>query len=86
MHILRNGFDVILDKPLYMESVMAILRSMSTFSYTEFRRLIDEQNFAKSQKAMLDLRLGILDSCLKGGTAKNCVSRHFGKGKLVIVE
>jgi hypothetical protein len=75
-----------LDMPLYMECIMSILRDMATFSYDKFRRELKEQSFSGSQKQMLDLRLHLLDSCLKGGNAYNRVSNHFKKGQLTIIE
>ena len=65
---------------------MAIVRDMEPFSYEKFRRQLKECKFAESQKAMLDQRLSILDSFLDGGDARNCVSRHFKKGQLTIIE
>lgn len=50
--------------PLYMEVVMGLLRDMEVFSYKTFRTTLAKQNLNHSQKAMLDLRLSLLDSCL----------------------
>jgi hypothetical protein len=75
--------------PLYMGAIMAILRSMDsedTFDYDRFRRKLSEQKFNPSQKAMLNIRLALLDSCLAGGNAQNRVSNYFKKGNLTIVE
>ncbi|EIN04825.1 hypothetical protein PUNSTDRAFT_138025 [Punctularia strigosozonata HHB-11173 SS5] len=72
--------------PLYMEYVMAYIRSMDVFSYSSFRRALQEQKFSTDQKSMLNLRLSLLDACLEGGTDTNRVSTHFGPGKLVIVD
>lgn len=73
--------------PLYMEAIMVILRSMEdTFDYTEFRRQLKEQKFSASQKAMLNLRLSLLDSCMKDGNATNRASMHFRPGQLTIIE
>jgi hypothetical protein len=74
------------EMPLYMEAVMEILRSMERFDYAEFRRQLKAQKFSPGQKAMLNLRLSLLDSCLKGGNESNRVSTHFQEGKLTIVE
>jgi hypothetical protein len=66
---------------------MSILRSMDdTFNYVEFRRQLKEQNFSATQRAMLDLRLNLLDSCLQGGNASNRLSGHFRQGQLTIIE
>ena len=73
--------------PLYMEAIMSILRSMeSNFSYSLFREELKKQKLNPSQKAMLNLRLSLLDSCLEGGNAYNRVSTHFQKGQLTIIE
>ncbi|EIN14675.1 hypothetical protein PUNSTDRAFT_140908 [Punctularia strigosozonata HHB-11173 SS5] len=72
--------------PLYMEFVMAYLRSMDEFSYNDFRCALQEQRFNPGQKAMLNLRLSLLDACLEGGTGANRISTHFGPGKLVIID
>jgi hypothetical protein len=74
------------EMPLYMEFVMAYLRSMDEFSYSDFRAALNEQRFNPSQKSMLNLRLSLLDACLEGGTEANRVSTHFGSGKLTIIE
>ena len=66
---------------------MSILRGMQgTFSYEGFRSQLREQRFSGSQKAMLDLRLSILDSCLEGGNTYNRVSNYFKEGQLTIIE
>ena len=44
------------------------------------------QKFNPGQKAMLNLRLGLLDSCLEGGNLYNRVSTYFKKGQLTIIE
>ena len=73
--------------PLYMEAIMSILRTMeSNFSYTLFREELQRQKFNPGQKSMLNLRLSLLDSCLKGGNMNNRVSAHFRKGQLTIIE
>ena len=58
----------------------------SEFDYYGFLRQLEEQKFSPGQKAMLKLRLGLLDSCLLGGNLSNHVSRHFGEGQLTIIE
>lgn len=84
----RSRSDLPLSEmPLYMEAIMAILRSMDgTFDYTDFRRQLQAQKFNPGQKAMLNLRLSLLDSCLAGGNASNRVAAHFRKGQLTIIE
>ncbi|KAF8651072.1 hypothetical protein AX16_004934 [Volvariella volvacea WC 439] len=72
--------------PLYMELIMTILRDMSEFNYATFREKLKEYKLSPNQKAMLNLRLALLESCLKGGNKTNSVSTHFHKGHLTIVD
>lgn len=58
--------------PLYMETVMSILREMAmegkgagAFSYTEFRNRLDAVTWAPGQLVPLSLRLQLLDSFLR---------------------
>jgi tryptophan 2,3-dioxygenase len=71
-----------------MESIMNIMRSMTVFDYQMFRTRLDAEAklFQPNQKAMLSLRLNLLDSCLKDGTPTNRVSAHFKPGQLTIIE
>ena len=70
-----------------MEAIMSILRSMEdNFDYFEFRRRIAAQRFNGGQKAMLNLRLTLLDSCIKGGNVTNRITTHFKPGQLTIIE
>jgi hypothetical protein len=85
----QHTLIVLAEMPLYMEAIMAILRSMDsedTFDYDDFRRQLSEQKFNPSQKAMLNIRLALLDSCLAGGNSQNRISNYFKKGHLTIVE
>jgi hypothetical protein len=67
---------------------MDILRSMEVFNYHDFRKQLQEQarSFAPNQKAMMSLRLSLLDSCLKDGNVANRVASHFRHGQLTIIE
>jgi hypothetical protein len=67
---------------------MDILRSMEIFNYHDFRKQLQEQarSFAPNQKAMMSLRLSLLDSCLKDGSVTNRVASHFRQGQLTIIE
>jgi hypothetical protein len=70
-----------------MEAIMSILRSMEgQFNYSSFRRQLQLQKFNPGQKAMLNLRLSLLDSCLEKGTPTNSVVNHFKEGQLTIIE
>lgn len=82
-----HTYPVSLEMPLYMELIMTTLRDMSDdFDYTAFRETLTKQKLDGQQKAMLSLRLALLDSCLKGGTDTNTVSSHFREGQLTIIE
>ncbi|EIM83172.1 uncharacterized protein STEHIDRAFT_62930, partial [Stereum hirsutum FP-91666 SS1] len=72
--------------PLYMELIMSILRDMDEFDYGAFQEALTLHKLSKQQKAMLNLRLALLDSCLKGGDETNSVSTHFSQGMLTIVD
>lgn len=74
------------EMPLYMELIMSILRDMDEFDYGSFREALTQHELSNQQKAMLNLRLALLDSCLKGGDETNSVSTHFSQGMLTIVE
>ncbi|KAK7937628.1 uncharacterized protein PG986_014496 [Apiospora aurea] len=54
--------------PLYMEVVMNITRQMAmegpTFTYTEFRRRLEEVQWVKGQDGPLNMRLQLLDAFL----------------------
>jgi hypothetical protein len=70
-----------------MEAIMDILRSMEgSFDYYEFRHQLEMQRFNPGQKAMLSLRLKLLDSCLDGGSEENSVLNYFVPGQLTIIE
>jgi hypothetical protein len=70
-----------------MEAIMNILRQMNDqFDYAVFRQQLATQKFNPGQKAMLNLRLALLDSCLEGGSPENSVTTHFRKGQLTVVE
>lgn len=58
----------------------------SKFDYIQFRQQLKAQKFNPGQKAMLNLRLSLLDGCLNEGTLENRVSTHFRKGQLTIIE
>jgi hypothetical protein len=74
--------------PLYVEAILNILRNMQDFSYDVFREELKEQSktFSSTQKSMMNLRLSLLDSCLKGGNTSNRIPSHFQRGQLTIVE
>ncbi|KAF8651052.1 hypothetical protein AX16_004915 [Volvariella volvacea WC 439] len=72
--------------PLYMDVVMTVLRDMKEFSLERFRTEIEGKGLNPGQKAMLNLRLSLLESCLKDGNQVNRVSAHFHRGHLTIID
>ncbi|PVF91522.1 hypothetical protein CPB86DRAFT_802757 [Serendipita vermifera] len=72
--------------PLYLHTALAILRDMGSdnFSYRAFRKRLDKEEFNKSQLAMLQLRLDLLDSFLKGDGED--ITYFFKSGRLVIID
>jgi len=74
-------------RPLYMHAVLSILRQMGVdgFNYQNFRRQVACLRLNETQREMLDLRLGLLDSIIKSNVDKS-MKEYYGKGKLVIVD
>lgn len=74
--------------PLCVEVIISILRNVQAFSYHIFREKLEEQSktFSPSQKSMVNLRLSLLDTCLRDGNTSNGISSHFQCGQLTIVE
>jgi hypothetical protein len=70
-----------------MECIMSLLRGMGdSFDYAAFRQALQAQEFDKRQKAMLGLRLNLLETCLASGSEENRVGTYFKPGQLTIVE
>ncbi|PVF92780.1 hypothetical protein CPB86DRAFT_716798 [Serendipita vermifera] len=80
------GADNLEQVPLYLHTALSILRDMGSdnFSYRAFRKRLDEEEFNKSQMAMLQLRLDLLDSFLKGDGED--ITYFFKPGRLVIID
>lgn len=81
--------------PLYMQSILQILREMGDqFEYERFKRLIEQRSndFNPSQKEMLNLRLGLLESFLFEKSSQRhdrsfqSFGQRFKEGKMVIVD
>ncbi|KZV91508.1 hypothetical protein EXIGLDRAFT_648219 [Exidia glandulosa HHB12029] len=72
--------------PLYMHTVMQILRDMGNdgFNYSEFKRQLELQQFDMKQKLMLGHRLRLLDGFLAPG--RSSLSQYFGCGAMVLVD
>ena len=66
---------------------MEILRSMEdNFDYRAFREKLDQLKLKSDQRTMLNLRLSLLDSCIKDKDPGGTVSTRFKKGHLTIIE
>ncbi|KAK8122067.1 hypothetical protein PG984_010737, partial [Apiospora sp. TS-2023a] len=84
--------------PLYMEVVMNITRQMAmegpTFTYTEFRRRLEEVQWIKGQDGPLNMRLQLLDTFLAPSTLTKTTKPaqanediwNFAPGSLTIVD
>ncbi|KAJ7024784.1 hypothetical protein C8F04DRAFT_1130573 [Mycena alexandri] len=72
--------------PLYMHTALRIIRDLGaeSFSYLEFSRRIEGQDLNRSQRAMLKLRLDLLDAFVLAGGDE--IESHFTAGGLVIVD
>jgi hypothetical protein len=61
--------------PLYMEVIQRILRQMAIaeidFTMTAFEQLLNQENFAPGQRAMMDMRLNLLRSFLVSTRSQN---------------
>ncbi|PVF93467.1 hypothetical protein CPB86DRAFT_715372 [Serendipita vermifera] len=80
------GADNLEQVPLYLHTALSILRDMSAenFIYQDFRKRLKEPRFNRNQNSMLQLRLDLLDSFLKGSDAD--MSSYFKPGRLVIID
>ncbi|KAF8179011.1 hypothetical protein K438DRAFT_1462928, partial [Mycena galopus ATCC 62051] len=80
------GCDNLETMPLYMHTALMIIREMGVdaFSYTEFKRRISAERLNGTQKAMIELRLHLLDAFLRPG-ARN-IESYFTAGGLVLVD
>lgn len=81
--------------PSYMHSTLQLLRSMGeSFNYDLFRLELDDRslNFSAEQKAMLKLRMDLLESFLyeksttKTAHSFNPAVPRFAAGKLIIID
>ncbi|KAF8179005.1 hypothetical protein K438DRAFT_1769140 [Mycena galopus ATCC 62051] len=80
------GCDNLETMPLYMHTALMIIREMGVdaFSYTEFKRRISAERLNGTQRAMIELRLHLLDAFLRPG-ARN-IESYFTAGGLVLVD
>ncbi|KAJ7325437.1 hypothetical protein DFH08DRAFT_752550 [Mycena albidolilacea] len=80
------GCDNLDKMPLYMHTALLIIRNMGVdaFSYQEFKRRIALERLSPQQKAMIELRLHLLDAFLRPGARQ--IESYFTAGGLVIVD
>ncbi|KAG8831139.1 hypothetical protein FRC17_003588, partial [Serendipita sp. 399] len=80
------GADNLETVPLYLHTALSILREMGSdaFNYRDFRKQLQEQEFNKSQSAMLQLRLDLLNSFLQGDGSD--LTSFFKPGRLIVVD
>ncbi|KAJ7146727.1 hypothetical protein C8R44DRAFT_17969 [Mycena epipterygia] len=80
------GCDNIETMPLYMHTALLIIRNMGVdaFSYIEFKRKIGLERLNPMQKAMIKLRLDLLDAFIHPGARD--IESYFAAGGLVLVD
>ncbi|KAJ7360776.1 hypothetical protein DFH08DRAFT_1073958 [Mycena albidolilacea] len=80
------GCDNIDTMPLYMHTALLIIRNMGvdTFSYLEFKRRIALERLNPMQKAMVKLRMDLLDAFIHPGA--HGIESYFTAGGLVLVD
>ncbi|KIM21769.1 hypothetical protein M408DRAFT_29280 [Serendipita vermifera MAFF 305830] len=80
------GAENLENLPLYMQTLLSILREIGSddFTYRAFQKRLKNPEFNRSQGAMLQLRLELLDSFLKGNGPD--VTSFFKPGRLVIID
>ncbi|KAJ7203056.1 hypothetical protein GGX14DRAFT_369856, partial [Mycena pura] len=80
------GCDNLDTMPLYMHIALLIIREMGVdaFSYLEFKRRIGRENLDPKQKAMIKLRLDLLDAFMRPDAQE--VESYFAAGGLVLVD
>ncbi|KAJ6577807.1 hypothetical protein B0H19DRAFT_1062386 [Mycena capillaripes] len=76
----------LLTMPLYMHTVLLIIRNMGidAFSYQEFKRQIGLEQLNPTQKAMIKLRLDLLDAFIHPSAPD--IQSYFTAGGLVLVD
>ncbi|KAJ7782245.1 hypothetical protein DFH07DRAFT_728407 [Mycena maculata] len=80
------GCDNLETMPLYMHTALLIIRTMGVdaFSYLEFKRQIGLEKLDPKQKAMIKLRLDLLDAFVRPGARD--IESYFTTGGLVLVD
>ncbi|KAJ7289824.1 hypothetical protein C8J57DRAFT_1706489 [Mycena rebaudengoi] len=80
------GCDNLDTMPLYMHTALLIIRNMGVdaFSYIEFKRRLGLEHLNPNQKAMIELRLHLLDAFIRPGARD--IESYFTAGGLVLVD
>ncbi|KAJ7817960.1 hypothetical protein B0H13DRAFT_1739258 [Mycena leptocephala] len=80
------GCDNIDTMPLYMHTALLIIRNMGVdaFSYLEFKRRLALERLNPMQKAMIKLRMDLLDAFIHPGARG--INSYFTAGGLVLVD
>ncbi|KAF8144663.1 hypothetical protein K438DRAFT_1500501, partial [Mycena galopus ATCC 62051] len=80
------GCDNLDTMPLYMHIALLIIRNMGVdaFSYLEFKRRISLESLDPKQKAMIKLRLDLLDAFIRPDAHE--MESYFTAGGLVLVD
>ncbi|KAJ7041472.1 hypothetical protein C8F04DRAFT_994581 [Mycena alexandri] len=80
------GCDDLEKMPLYMHTALLIIRNMGidAFSYLEFKRKLALEDLNDKQRAMIKLRLDLLDAFVRPGGAE--VESYFTPGGVVLVD
>ncbi|KAF7344954.1 p-loop containing nucleoside triphosphate hydrolase protein [Mycena venus] len=80
------GCDNLDTMPLYMHTALLIIRNMGVeaFSYPEFKRRIGLERLDGKQKAMIELRMHLLEAFLQPGARD--IESYFTAGGLVLVD
>ncbi|KAJ7875723.1 hypothetical protein B0H14DRAFT_3547050, partial [Mycena olivaceomarginata] len=80
------GCDNLDTMPLYMHIALLIIRDIGVdaFSYLEFKRRIGLERLNQTQKAMIKLRLDLLDAFIRSGARE--IESYFTAGGLVLVD
>ncbi|KAF7373139.1 p-loop containing nucleoside triphosphate hydrolase protein [Mycena sanguinolenta] len=80
------GCDNLETMPLYMHTALMIIRNIGfdAFKYSEFKRRLDVERLDGKQKAMITLRLNLLDAFIQQGARQ--IQSYFSAGGLVLVD
>ncbi|KAJ7318410.1 hypothetical protein DFH08DRAFT_1086620 [Mycena albidolilacea] len=80
------GCDNLDKMPLYMHTALLIIRNMGVdaFTYHEFKQKIALERLSPQQKAMIELRLHLLDAFIRPGAPR--INSYFTAGGLVLVD